>query len=110
MSAVATIGRFRRRISIEQPADAPDGSGGVTRGYAPLAICFAAVEPLSAAEATAGAALGLKRLWRVTVRARGDLSGGCRVSWRGLLLDVLSVRPLDADGRFEEMLCEEIGA
>ena len=27
--------------------------------------------------------------------------------WRGKTLDVLSVRALDADGRFEELLCEE---
>lgn len=107
MSALAAPGALRRRISIERPADVEDGAGGVTRGFAPLAEAFAEVEPLSAEEAAAGRALGLNRLWRVTIRARGDLTGGHRVLWRGRIFDVLSVRPLDADLRFEELLCEE---
>lgn len=109
MSAKTAPGALRRRIAIEAPADVPDGAGGATRGFAPLATCFAAVEPLSAEEAAAGRALGLNRLWRMTIRARGDLSGGHRVVWRGRAFDVLSVRALDADGRFEELLCEETG-
>ena len=68
------------------------------------------MEPLSADEAAAGRALGLNRLWRATIRARGDLTGGHRVIWRGKTFDVLSVRPLDADARYEELLCEETGA
>ncbi len=108
MSAVPSPSALRRRVAIEAPADAPDGAGGVARGFAPLATVFACVEPLSAAEARQGAALGLKSLWRVTIRARGDLTGGHRASWNGRIFDVLSVRPLDAEGRFEELLCEEI--
>ncbi|WP_245479435.1 phage head closure protein [Hansschlegelia zhihuaiae] len=107
MSAPAPPGALRRRIAIEAPADVADGAGGVMRGFAALAQVFAAVEPLSAHEAQAGRALGLNRLWRVTIRARGDVTGGHRVVWRGRVLDVLSVRPLDADLRFEELLCEE---
>lgn len=106
MSA-ATPGELRRRISIERPADVDDGAGGVTRGFATLAEVFASVEPLSAEEAAAGRALGLNRLWRVTLRARADVTGGCRVAWRGTSFDVLSVRALDADDRFLELLCEE---
>ena len=101
-------GALRRRVTIERPNDVADGAGGLTRGFAPLADVFAAVEPLSAEESEAGRALGLKRLWRVTLRARGDVTGGHRVAWRERTLDVLSVRALDADGRFEELLCEEI--
>ncbi len=107
MSAATSPGALRRRVSIEAPADIPDGAGGVTRSFAPLAEVFAEVEPLSAQETQQGAALGLKRLWRVVIRARGDIGGGCRASWRGRSFDVLSVRALDADGRFEELLCEE---
>lgn len=107
MSRAPTPGSLRWRVALERPADADDGAGGVIRGFAPLAEVFASVAPVSAEEQTAGAALGLKRLWRVTIRARGDLSGGCRATWREKTLDVLSVRPLDADARFEELLCEE---
>lgn len=107
MSVAASPGALRWRVALERPADLDDGAGGVTRGYAPLAEVFAAVEPLSADEESAGRALGLKRLWRVTIRTRGDVTGGCRAVWRGRTLNVLSVRALDADGRFEELLCEE---
>lgn len=108
MSAATTPGALRRRISIERPADLADGAGGVTRGFAALATVAASLEPLSADETAAGRALGLNRLWRATIRARGDLTGGHRVLWRGHAFDVLSVRPLDADGRYEELLCEEV--
>lgn len=108
MSGAATPGALRRRISIERPADVDDGAGGVVRGHVALATVAAGLEPLSAEETAAGRALGLNRLWRATVRARGDLSGGHRITWRGHMFDVLSVRPLDADGRYEELLCEEI--
>ena len=108
MSAAVTPGALRRRITIERPADLDDGAGGVIRGFAPLAELFAAVEPLGAQEQAFGRTLGLKKLWRATIRARGDVDGGCRVAWRGAVLDVLSVRALDADGRFEELLCEEV--
>lgn len=107
MSA-ASPGSLRRRISIERPADVDDGAGGLIRGYAPLAEVFASVEPLSAEEVAAGRALGLNRLWRVALRARADVTGGCRVLWRGASFDVLSVRALDADLRFQELLCEEV--
>ena len=110
MSGASHPGALRRRITIERPADVADGAGGFTRGFAPLAVVAAAMEPLSAEEAAAGRALGLNRLWRATIRARGDLTGGHRVAWRGTSFDVLSVRPLDADGRYEELLCEETGA
>ncbi len=107
MNAVSP-GLLRRRIAIEQPADVADGAGGVARAYAPLAQAFAEVEPLTAEQAERGRALGLRKLWRVTIRARGDVTGGCRVAWRERTLDVLAVRALAADDRFEEMLCEEI--
>ncbi|MFD1702204.1 phage head closure protein [Methylopila henanensis] len=107
-AAVVALGTLRHRVAIERPADAPDGSGGVTRGFEPLTVAFARVEPLSAEETMRGYALGLARLHRVTIRARGDVSGGCRVLWRGRTFDVLSVRERDDHGRFEELLCEEI--
>lgn len=109
MSAATSPGALRRRVTLQRPADVDDGAGGVIRGFATLVTAFAAVEPLSAEESAAGRALALNRLWRVTIRARGDLGGGHRVLWADHVFDVLSVRPLDADGRFEELLCEETG-
>lgn len=111
MSALAIApGALRRRIAIDRPADVADGAGGFVRGFAPLAEAFAEVEPVSASEQEKGRALGLRTLWRVTIRGRGDLGGGFRVRWRGQAFAVLSVRPLDADARFEELLCEEFSA
>ena len=107
MSGAATPGALRRRIEILQPADVDDGAGGVVRGFAPLATVPAAIEPVTAAESREGAALGLKRLWKATVRGRGDVSGGHRILWAGRTLNVLSARPLDAAGLYEELLCEE---
>lgn len=105
-----TPGALRRRIALQAPADLPDGSGGFSRGFAPLAEVFAAVEPLSAEETERGHALGLARLHRMTIRARGDVGGGHRVIWRGRAFDVLSVRACDSDDRYEELLCEEVTA
>ncbi len=101
-------GALRRQVALETPADAPDGFGGAVRGFALLATVSAAIEPVSADEVERARALGLAKLWRVTIRARGDVAGGCRALWAGRALHVLSVRALDADGRFEELLCEEV--
>jgi SPP1 family predicted phage head-tail adaptor len=106
--SAATPGALRRRVTIEAPADLPDGAGGVVRGFAAVATAFAAVEPVSAEEAAPARALGLNRLWKVTLRALDGLGGGHRVIWGGRPLDVLSVRALDADDRFLELLCEEV--
>ncbi|MFD1333768.1 phage head closure protein [Methylopila musalis] len=107
-AAVVAFSALRRRVAIERPDDVADEAGGVTRGFAPLATVFARVEPVSAEETCRGAALGLAKLWRVVIRARGDVAGGCRAAWSGRAFTVLSVRCLDADGRFEELLCEEL--
>lgn len=111
MSAVAfPLGRLRHRIAVERPADVPDGAGGVTRGFRGHAEIFAGVEPLTAEETRRGYALGLARLYRMTIRARGDVGGGFRVVWRGRRFDVLSARELDDGEGFEELLCEEVTA
>ncbi|GLK75997.1 hypothetical protein GCM10008171_12510 [Methylopila jiangsuensis] len=107
-AAVLSFSALRRRVALERPDDAPDEAGGVTRGFAPLAVVFARVEPVAAEEVRRGAALGLAKLWRVVIRARGDVTGGCRAAWSGRAFTVLSARCLDADGRFEELLCEEL--
>ncbi|MFC7053818.1 head-tail adaptor protein [Hansschlegelia quercus] len=103
-------GALRRRVAIDRPADIEDGVGGFVRGFAALAETFAEVEPVSSDQQEKGRALGLRTLWRVTIRARGDLGGGFRLRWRDQAFAVLSVRPLDSDGRFEELLCEEFSA
>ncbi|GLK56316.1 SPP1 family predicted phage head-tail adaptor [Methylopila capsulata] len=109
MSGVVALplGALRRRVEILAPVETPDGAGGVARSFASAGETFASVEPLNAAETQRGFALGLARLYRITLRARGDLTGGHRVLWRERTFEVLSVRLADADGRFEELLCEE---
>lgn len=107
-AVVIALRELRHRVGLERPEEEPDGAGGVARTYAPAGEIFAAIEPLTAEETMRGYALGLARLYRMTLRARGDLTGGFRVTWRGRIFDVLSVRESDADGRYEELLCEEV--
>ena len=42
--------RLRQRVTLEAAADAPDGAGGITRTWSPLATVHAQVRTLSGRE------------------------------------------------------------
>ena len=93
----AGAGSLRETIIVQRYADQPDGQGGSTRIWAPLATLHAEIASLSGREAYQAQALRSLDTWDVTIRFRRDLSPKDRLLWRGLLMNIRSVS--DPDGR-----------
>ncbi|MCJ8053356.1 phage head closure protein [Shinella curvata] len=101
-------GALSARLVLEQPAETPDGQGGVTQGFSALATLWARIEPVSArAEETAGA-LPVTVTHRIWLRRRSDLAGGMRLRKGGRLFALHGFRDPDETGRYTLCDCEEI--
>ncbi|HZP70639.1 MAG TPA: phage head closure protein [Pseudolabrys sp.] len=68
------IGALDRRLTLEAPAETPDGAGGVTRGYADEATLWAQVTPLSARADVVAQGAGAALCVRIVIRARAGIS------------------------------------
>ncbi|MCF4166477.1 phage head closure protein [Zavarzinia compransoris] len=93
MSGRVAIGRLRERIAFERPEIDTDGAGGGTLAWIPVADVFAAVEAETGHEPVEADAREAQVTWRITIRARSDLSADWRVVWRGQPLDILAILP-----------------
>ncbi|MCP6280583.1 phage head closure protein, partial [Klebsiella pneumoniae] len=67
-------GLFNRRLTLEAPAETPDGAGGVTRTFAPVATLWASVTPVSSREATEAAQRGVTVTHRIFLRFSADIT------------------------------------
>jgi SPP1 family predicted phage head-tail adaptor len=93
-------GWLRHRVSVEQAADAADGTGGVTTTWAKLADLWARIKPVSAEErAVAGHMAGVVT-HTITLRWRDDISGAARVTYHGRIYRILAVHDPDESGRY----------
>lgn len=100
-------GFLAHRIAVERPVETPDGSGGATLDWQPLATLWAAIEPLGAAESTDADRLATRITHRVTIRFRADVEGGMRLIHRGRSLRIAALRDPDETRRFLELHAEE---
>ncbi len=100
MSAAAfDPGRLRHRVTIEQPVGTPDDGGGETLAWETLAAVWAEVMPVKAAESAAGDHEVTRATHRVTLRWRGDVTGGMRVLHRGRVLRIATASDPDETRR-----------
>lgn len=93
MSPRVAIGRLRERIAFERPVIGDDGAGGGVLAWETVAEVFAAVEAETGREPVEADAREAQVTWRITIRARADLSADWRVVWRGQALDILAILP-----------------
>ena len=80
MSARATIAARRLRVTLEEPVEAADAIGGVSRTFTPRITLWARLEPATLAdraEADRGEAVVTHRL---TLRWRTDLTTAMRLA------------------------------
>jgi SPP1 family predicted phage head-tail adaptor len=103
-----TIGALRNRVTIEAPADAPDGAGGFTRSFAPLAQVWAKIDPVSARDQFVEQRQEQSTTHVVTIRWRSDVKSQMRILHRGRKLLIQSVIDRDERRRFLICECEEI--
>ena len=100
-------GLLRRRVRLEAPVAAPDGSGGATATWREVAELSAHVEPLSA---EARERFGRRQetvTHRVICRFRGDIDRGMALVFQGRRLTIRSLHDPDESGRFLVCRCEE---
>ncbi len=104
-------GRLRQRLFLEQPVDAPDGAGGLTRGWGLVAAMWGEVRPRRAAERQFADALRSEVTHLVTIRHRDDVRPDMRFTQGARVLRIVAVT--DPDGRRAWLACdavEETGA
>jgi head-tail adaptor len=92
-------GRLRERIVIEKPSEVRTTTGLRSEGWEPLTSCWGAIEQDGVGRDAIATAMSAMPRFRVTVRARDDLSIGQRVRWgkRILAMRQLLANPLQPD-------------
>ncbi|MDP2121737.1 MAG: phage head closure protein [Hoeflea sp.] len=101
-------GLLSARLSLETPEERPDGQGGMTEGWVPVASLWGRIEPLGARpDEIAGAAIAMIA-HRVTIRHREDVRHAMRFVHRGRNLVIRAVRDPDERRRYLVCDCEEV--
>ena len=108
MSGLPKIGALRHRVTLEAPVDAPDGAGGFSRSFTPIANLWARIAPSSAREDFIEQRAEQATNQVVTVRWRNDVTKDMRLLHRGRKLRIRSVFDPDERRRFLICQCEEI--
>jgi SPP1 family predicted phage head-tail adaptor len=100
-------GWLNRRLVLEAPIEAPDGAGGVTRGYATVTTLWAQVVPVTARDEVVAAAVGATVTHRVTIRMRDDVTTRHRLREGARTYQVVALRDASGQGRFLEISAQE---
>lgn len=100
-------GRLSARLSLETPADLPDGQGGVGDGWDLVAQLWGRIEPLRARPGELADAATSKISHRVTIRHRDDVRHAMRFVHRGRSLVIRAMRDPDESRRYLICECEE---
>jgi SPP1 family predicted phage head-tail adaptor len=103
---VIAPGDLDRRLVLEAPAEAPDGAGGVTRSYQPVATLWAAVTPLSAQGAVAAGAAGATATHRIVIRAGREVTTRHRLREGARLYRIVAVTERAGRARVIEIRAE----
>lgn len=104
---MTTPGALRSRLTLEMPAETPDGAGGVIRSYVAGPQLWAAVIPVGARGAVVADAPGANVTHRIFVRAGVELTTAHRLRKGARLFRILAVREDDASGRYLRVDAEE---
>jgi head-tail adaptor len=99
-------GELKHRLVLEAPVETPDGAGGVSRGYAPVATVWAALAATSDRADTAAAALGAVVTHRIIMRAGPEVTARHRFRLGARLFRIVAVRT-DPGGEFLVIHAEE---
>ncbi|MGD9656567.1 MAG: phage head closure protein [Methylocystis sp.] len=108
MSVFPQIGALRHRVTLEAPIDTPDGAGGFSRSFAPVADLWARIAPAGAREDFVEQRAERATSHVVTIRWRSDVTKDMRFVHRGRRLRIQSVVDLNESRRFLVCQCEEI--
>jgi SPP1 family predicted phage head-tail adaptor len=93
-------GWLRHRVVVETPQATPDGAGGETVTFEPVATVWALLEPAAGTERIVAGHLTGVVTHTVTMRFRADVTGGMRVLHRGRAYRVLVAYDPDERRRY----------
>lgn len=99
----ARIGALRRRLTLEAPVETPDGLGGATRSFTPVAAFWASLEWLGGAEHWRQGRQEQIGSYRVTLRWRSDLDAGKRLRDGARIFEIKAAA--DPDGSRRRLVC-----
>lgn len=103
-------GAFRHELALQEATLTPDGAGGHGESWAEVATLFARIEPVSAASRF-GADQTLETVThRVTMRHRGGVASGMRLTRSGRVFEIVTVHDPDETGRYLLCRVKEQGA
>jgi SPP1 family predicted phage head-tail adaptor len=100
-------GSLRHRVTLQQPAETPDGGGGFTLAWTDVATVWAAIEPLKGAERLHAQQLQSPVTHRVTMRYRSGVTPTMRLLFEARTLNIRAVIDPQERNRTLELLCEE---
>lgn len=107
MSGPFHAGSLNQRVVHERAVDNPDGAGGFVRSWQALGSVWVRVEPASARRGVRAEQTAQFGAFNITARQQADITPGDRLLWRGRVLSVLTVMPVDETARFSRLFCEE---
>ncbi len=107
MKAFVTLGDLRHRITIEQAVRTPDGAGGATIAWQPVASVWAAIWTRSSDEAFALDRVAGRATHDLWMRHRPDIKPEMRVTFGARVFDVRGVIDPDDRGRWLKCPLEE---
>jgi SPP1 family predicted phage head-tail adaptor len=108
MSGPFEIGHLRRRIGLEQPQDAADDIGGVTRSYLATDCVWGAIIPVAGTDRYIAQRAEQTISHRILLRWRADVCGHWRLRCGARLFLVHAVFDPDERRCVLECRCEEI--
>jgi SPP1 family predicted phage head-tail adaptor len=100
------IGELNQRASILARTMTPDGGGGFSESWNAIATVWAKLETSSGADVFGPDTTEQRNRTRVTIRQRGDVAAGQRVTIGSRTLRIHNV--LDDGGAVIALLCEEL--
>jgi len=99
-------GELDQRVTLQRPDSAPDGRGGVTKGWSDIATVWARVRPISGRERAAAGQIEAAATYRVTIRRRTDITADCRIVWQGIVMNIRSVPASGSRAMWTVIDCE----
>ena len=102
-----TSGMLRHRITVQRPAETPDGAGGATQTWQDVATVRAFVKPISGGERLQAMRLESDVTTRIFARYGLDVDAEDRITYDGRLFVVKAVLNLEEANKWLEIYTVE---
>lgn len=101
-------GTMRRRITIQQSSDVPDGSGGVQRTWTDFATVWAEITPAAGKEVFQAEQVRADAMYNINIRYLQGVSAEMRVLYGTRRFNIRAVNDVNEMHRKITLVCEEL--